>query len=196
MKKFFNKIVLFLTGLFSNLDRWIHEHVQPAIDLVQNLKSFVDSPVADLITAIIPGNVDDSIKLLLSTSLQKALDSLQVVKIEDSNADLQTKLNALLEYIKTLSPTMQNGVYFKLASEIAKAMGSTDSFKGHSVDLLVQMQYSKMKEGIKAEDLPAETLVDGEVQKQSEQPTETPDPEATTESASVALPNGIHEQWL
>jgi hypothetical protein len=192
MKKFFNKIVLFLTGLFTNLDKWIHENVQPAIDLVQNLKSFVDSPVADIVTAIIPGNVDDSIKFLLSTSLQRALDSLQIVKIEDSNATLQTKLNALLQYIKTLSPSMQNGVYFKLASEIAKAIGSTDNFKGHGVDLLVQMQYSKMKENITASDLPAETLVDGEVQK----PVEEQAPETTTEIAPDTLPNRAHEKWL
>jgi hypothetical protein len=63
--------------------------------------------------------------------------------------DTTQKILKLIEWIKTLSPSLQKGVFLRLASEMAiSSNGGKDSFKGHAVDLLTQMQYSKLAEGV------------------------------------------------
>ena len=164
MKKFFNKIVLFLGTLFTNLDEWIHDHVQPSIEMVERIKAVVASPVGNLIAALIPGGVGEAVRDELIDVLTKAIDAMHVTTDILLEPDWTNKVSKTITYIRTLSKPMQDAIYHKLASEMAKIKSGTDSFKGHSVDLLVQMQYSKHKEGVWADDLPNETIVNGEVQ--------------------------------
>ncbi len=164
MKKFFNKIVLFLTTLFTNLDEWIHDHVQPSIEMVERIKSVVDSPVGNLIAALIPGGLGEVAREEIILLLTKTLNTLNVTAAIEHDPSWENKVMMTVNYIKSVSKPMQDAIYLKLASEMAKIKSGSDSFKGHSVDLLVQMQYSKLKEGVHADDLPNETIVDGNVQ--------------------------------
>lgn len=154
MKKFFAKIVSFLHTLFTNLDAWIHEHVQPSIELVQRLKAIVDSNIGDFVVAIIPGDADDKLREWISVNLAKALYNLQIGAAIVNAPDFETKISYLVNMLRSMSPKLRNGIYLKIASEIAKASGNDEKVKGHSVDLLTQLQYSKMAENVTAEDLP------------------------------------------
>lgn len=153
MKKFFSKIVSFLQTLFTNLDAWIHEHVQPSIELVQRFKEFIDSPAVDILTALIPGTADDKAAAWIRANLPKAINTLSITDAINKEKSFEKKLLLLAEYLKTLSPEMRNGVYLRLSSLIAKTSGGKDKVKGHSVDLLTQMQYSKLVEGLEHSDL-------------------------------------------
>ena len=177
MKKFFNKIVLFLNTLFDNLDEWIHEHVQPSIEMVERIKAVVASPVGNLIAALIPGGIGEAARDELIDILTKAINAMHVTADIVNEPDWTNKVSKTIAYIRTLSNPMKNAIYLKLASEMAKIKSGSDSFKGHSVDLLTQMQYSKMVEGVWADSLPNETIVNGEVQ------TEPSTTEVTQESA-------------
>lgn len=175
MKKFFRKIVAFLANLFTNLDEWIHEHVQPSIEMVERIKAIVSSPVGDLITALIPGDWDDKLRQMAIANLTRAIDAMHITSEISSEQDWTAKAAKLLAYLRNQSKPMQRAVYKQLAAELAKqsAFGKqllaeleaaekegrepnavAAEVKGHSVDLLVQLQYSKLKEGVKAEDLP------------------------------------------
>ena len=168
MKKFFNKIVLFLITLFTNLDEWIHDHVQPSIEMVERIKAVVDSPDGNLIAALIPGGLGEVAREEIILLLTKALDTLNVTAAIEHEPAWENKVMMTIKHIKSVSKPMQNAIYLKLASEMAKIKSGSDTFKGHSVDLLVQMQYSKLKEGVHADDLPSETIVNGDVQTPTE----------------------------
>lgn len=175
MKKFFRKIVAFLANLFTNLDEWIHEHVQPSIEMVERIKAIVASPVGDLITALIPGDWDDKLRQMAIANLTRAIDAMHITSEISSEPDWTSKAAKLLAYLRNQSKPMQRAVYKQLAAELAKqsAFGKqlaaeleaaekegrepnavATEVKGHSVDLLVQLQYSKLKEKVSAADLP------------------------------------------
>ena len=154
MKKFFHKIVSFLHVLFTNLDVWVHVHIQPSIDVVQKIKSFVDGNFADVLTHLIPGDTDDKVRNWISTHLPKAINVMQVTSAITNEADFVKKLDLLFAYLRTLSPVVRAGYYLTLASEIAKSSGNEDKVKGHSVNLLTQLQYSKQREDVSHSDLP------------------------------------------
>lgn len=153
MKKFFRRIVQFIKTLFTNVDEWIHEHIQPSIETVQRIKGLMDNPAWDVLTAVIPGDLDDKIKEKIRTSLDKAIVTLAPIPDIINEPDMALKIAKLIEWIKSLSPSLQKGALLRLASEMAAASGGTTNVKGHAVDLLTQMQYSKLTEGVAHSDL-------------------------------------------
>lgn len=199
MKKFFRKIVAFLANLFTNLDEWIHEHVQPSIEMVERIKAVVASPVGDIITALIPGDWDDKLRQFAIDTLTKAIDAMHVTHDIAVTPDWTSKIAKLLAWLRNQSKPMQQAIYKQLATELAKqsAFGKQLAaeleaaqnegrdpqpvelnVKGHSVDLLVQMQYSKLKEGVKAEDLPAADPFQATAQEPAADPGSTQEPQA------------------
>ncbi len=144
---FFSKIFDFLKSLFINVDSWIKEHVQPSIKFVQNLKNALESPVADIVTVLIPGDVDDKIRDFLLANCGKALNALAITQDIANEPDPVQAIIKLLEYLKAATPAMKSAIYKQLASEMAKlSNGGKEVVKGHSVDLLTQLEYSKMVE--------------------------------------------------
>lgn len=159
MKKFFQKIVAFVKFLFGgDLDKWTDKHVQPSIEFVQRLKAAVDSPVANLVTALIPGTWDDKLKDFWSNNLAKAIDLLYITQDIASEPDWTNKIIKLIGYLKSCSPAMRSAIYKQLSVEMAKLSNESYNSNGnkprtHAIDLLVQMQYSKLRSGVEADDL-------------------------------------------
>jgi hypothetical protein len=155
MKKFFRRIVSFLGLLFTDLDKWIQEHVQPSIETVQRIKQLVESPVGNLLTVLIPGDWDDKLRDLLIKRLGEAIDAMHITAEIVNEPDWTSKVAKLLEYLKHQSKPMQQAIYKTLASQLAKLSGADgmEKVKGHSVDLLVQLQYSKMKSALEWDQL-------------------------------------------
>jgi hypothetical protein len=154
MKKFFRRIVQFIKTMFTNVDEWIHENVQPSIETIQRLKALFDSPVIDAFTALIPGDADDRVKEWVRSNLDKAIFAVSPLPDIINEPDASLKIVKLIEWLKTLSPSLQKGALMRLASEMAKAANDgKENVKGHAVDLLTQMQYSKLTEGVSHTDL-------------------------------------------
>ncbi|MCX6208370.1 MAG: hypothetical protein NTZ59_02415 [Bacteroidetes bacterium] len=157
MKKFFNKIVSFLKLLFGgNLNKWIYDHVQPSVEFVQRLKTLLESPVLDVLTALIPSNIDDAIRAKLLLNCQRALQLLAITADIANEHDPASQITKLLQYLKEATPAMKAAIYKQIASEMAKLSGGAVEVKGHSVDLLTQLQYSKLVEGLEHSDLPSD----------------------------------------
>ncbi len=155
MFKFFKKVLSFLKLLFGNVDEWVKNHVQPSIEFVQRVKDLLNNPVTDVITALIPGSIDDAIKAKLLVGCNKALSVLAITADIANETDPVQQILKLLEYLKTATPAMQSAIYKQLASEMAKiSAGGKEIVRGHSVDLLTQLQYSKMIEGKEAHEIP------------------------------------------
>jgi hypothetical protein len=58
MKKFFSKLVNFLHLLFGGVkqfEAYSKSHIEPSIAMIEKLKAALESPLASLITTLIPG---------------------------------------------------------------------------------------------------------------------------------------------
>lgn len=77
---FIDNFPKFVEKLFSKIPGDLKKPLQVIIDLVNNLKYFIDSPLSDVITSIIPGTADDKLKKWLSDKLPEILEGLNLLK--------------------------------------------------------------------------------------------------------------------
>jgi len=85
LKSFLSKIWTEVENLFNNIPAELKLAIHIAVIITENIKSFVDSPAADILTAIIPGDLDDDLKNLLRAKLPAVLTEL---KLADNCAGL------------------------------------------------------------------------------------------------------------
>jgi hypothetical protein len=85
LKTFITKIWGEIKSLFDNFPADMQIAIHIGVEVTENIKNFVDSPAADILTAIIPGDIDDEIKTLLRAKLPGLLAEL---KLADSCSGL------------------------------------------------------------------------------------------------------------
>lgn len=93
------KIWASIKNLFDGMDVELKSAIHTSVLIVENIKKFVDSPDADIITALIPGDIDDKIKDLLRDKLPVILTEL---KLADSCTGLTNQNEITACAIKTL----------------------------------------------------------------------------------------------
>ena len=79
MKKIIAKITLFITLMFDKTFAFLAKNSMVAVSVTDMLKKAVESPVADVITALIPGDVDDRIVSSLRANLPKVLFKMALI---------------------------------------------------------------------------------------------------------------------
>ena len=77
---FITKFFSFIKGLISKVSPEVKSVVEIGIRLVENIKKYSDSGVVDVLTAIIPGDVDDKVVAAIRGYLPKLLASLQGIE--------------------------------------------------------------------------------------------------------------------
>ena len=85
LQSFLTKIWTEIKSLFEGIPSELKTAIHIGVTVTQNIKTFVDSPVADVLTAIIPGDIDDEIKNWLHAKLPEILTEL---KLADSCSGL------------------------------------------------------------------------------------------------------------
>jgi hypothetical protein len=122
IKNFLSHLWQSIKTLFDKVEKEVKKDVVVAISVVQRVKAIVDSPVADVVTALIPGSADDKVKELLRSWLPKVIIELSLVEsvanIEDQNAQLQ----AILDKLKLSSDETKNAFYHSLASLVLQKL--------------------------------------------------------------------------
>ena len=73
----------FVANLWPKVPKELQEKVSIVIKVVENIKNFVDSPLADLIVLAIPGDADEEIRKKLSELLEQVLHRWNETGIED-----------------------------------------------------------------------------------------------------------------
>ena len=68
-----------IQSLFNGIPSELKSAIHIGVVVTENIKTFVESPAADILTAIIPGNVDDGIKNLLRANIPDILTKLKLV---------------------------------------------------------------------------------------------------------------------
>lgn len=115
MKRFWN----WLSGIFNRTKNLVVKYIQPSVQLVENLKIAMESPMADVLTMIIPGNLDDMIKVQLRQYLPIVLQELKIcekcIHLTDPNEIVKCALEALKTYDTKSQYVYLNGIASKLA---------------------------------------------------------------------------------
>jgi hypothetical protein len=102
LKSFLHKIGEFFHNLFEGLKPKLQNAVHWGVVITENLKNAIDSQVADIITAIIPGELDDKIKDKLREALPKIVVELRLVDTTMGLTDPQEIMAAAVKVIQQL----------------------------------------------------------------------------------------------
>lgn len=82
---FFSRLWDHVKQLFGGLPKELKVAIHIGVSVVEAMKTVIDSPIADVITAIIPGDIDDKIKEWLRAKIPNILVDM---KLADSCGDL------------------------------------------------------------------------------------------------------------
>ena len=99
LKSFIAKIWDGIKSLFEEMPEEMQTAIHIGVIVTENIKNFVDSPVADVLTAIIPGDIEDDVKNWLRAKLPTILTEL---KLADSCSNLTDPLQITECAIKVL----------------------------------------------------------------------------------------------
>jgi len=85
------------------------------------MKVFVDSPAADILTALIPGDVDDKIKDLLRAKIPVILSELKLADTCQNITDPTQLTTCAVKVIQSLDSDIKNAFLHDLAILVARA---------------------------------------------------------------------------
>lgn len=130
MKKFLKKIWATIKLFYDSLVGNTRKYIPVAINIVEAIKSVMDTPVDDILAEIlkrvIPGNADDvlidKIRSVVEKWLPKILLELKLVDSISSIEDPNEQLKAILAQLKLSSQETQNMLYHGLASLILEKL--------------------------------------------------------------------------
>ena len=120
--KWFEKLKAWIRKTFNKVNEQLKIIIPIGIEIVENMKKFVDSPTADVLTSIIPGTVDDQIADLLRKVLPKILLKLRDWKELQDITDEQERLRQIIIEIGTgakgiLSKVERDAFKLEIASQ-------------------------------------------------------------------------------
>ena len=131
-------------SLLRQFDSFIDAHIDTALAVTTQLENFLASPAADMLTAIIPGNLDDAIKKQLIAALEKAVEVLTIADNCKLYTDLNDKLKCFAQQLQQRDPQLREAVLQKLASLVAANLDG-QRVKQNLYDLYTQAKYTASK---------------------------------------------------
>ncbi len=128
----------------KKFDEWLLKNVDIAIQAVNGIKKVIDNPVLDIVTAAIPGTLDDRIKVKLRESLAFALDQLIIVCGCNKTETVEQKLLCYTHWLATLPKAVKDAHLFKFASLITANLDEY-RYKQFEYDTAAQMFFAANK---------------------------------------------------
>lgn len=123
LKSFLAKIWNGIKNLFAGIPAEIKTAIHIGVIVTENIKTVVDSPAADIFTALIPGDVDDRVKNLLRSKLPLILSELKLAdncqNITDPAQLISCALNTLQGLDKSIKNSFLHTISILLAGVIA-----------------------------------------------------------------------------
>jgi hypothetical protein len=130
--------------LLRQFDSYIDQHIDTALKISEALRSLLTSPAANILTAIIPGELDDAIKQELTTALDKVIGALSIADTCKQYTNINEKLACFVQQLQLRDPDLQDAILQKLASLVAATLDG-QRLKQSLYDLYTQAKYSASK---------------------------------------------------
>lgn len=119
--KLLTKLKTWLLKTFKIIQKDAKIVIPIGIKVVEAIKSFAASPYADFLTSVIPGELDDQIKLTLRSVLPNILKGLR--KWEGiANLDENIQLKIIASELNLLSKSERDNIKTQIAAEVAQAL--------------------------------------------------------------------------
>lgn len=148
MKKILLRIKLFFATIFGNLDRFITDNVDEAINVVNGIKNFIDSGLVGVVVKLTPTDLDDKALERAKEYLDRAVVVLGYGEECSKFETKEERLRCLALKLANSSPHVRNALYLKIASlyakEKAKAEGVKNKAATSDIDTLVQLRYKNI----------------------------------------------------
>ncbi|TWJ01702.1 hypothetical protein JN11_01856 [Mucilaginibacter frigoritolerans] len=120
LKTFIEKIWADVKTLFENIPTELKTAIHIGVLITENIKAFVDSPAADVLTAIIPGDIDDDIKNWLRAKLPTVLTELKLADSCSSLTDPQQITACAIQVLQGLDGDVKSAFLHNLSIFIAQ----------------------------------------------------------------------------
>ena len=148
-KKFLNAI----TFGFKFIAMILELYIIPSIEVVNGIKSIVESPEAKEIEKILKTLFGKKIDNANAKVLVTVLDEISYLDKETiASKTPQEIIDLFIAKLSELSDAERGAIYSLLAREIAKAYGAADTeenriatYKDHELDTMIASKYSQMK---------------------------------------------------
>ena len=130
--------------MLRGFDNYVDGHIDTALTITSELKKMLSSPVADIITAIIPSDIDNVIRQQIISALGKAVEALTIVETCKQYTDVNEKLKCFVAQLQQREPQLQDAILQKLASLLAGQLDG-QRLKQSLYDLFTQAKYAVSK---------------------------------------------------
>ncbi|WP_428330107.1 hypothetical protein [Mucilaginibacter sp.] len=120
LKTFLNKVWGDIKALFDGIPAELKNAIHIGVVLTENVKTFVDSPMADILTAIIPGDIDDEIKTWLRAKLPSILTELKLADSCKELTDPQEITKCAVKVLQGLDGDVKNAFLHSLSIFVAQ----------------------------------------------------------------------------
>ena|ERR1700744_318932 len=120
LKSFLSRIWAGVESLFNGFPAELKAAIHIGVIITENIKSFVDSPAADILTAIIPGDIDDDIKNLLRAKLPEILTELKLADSCGSLTDPVQITQCAVKVVQGLAGDVKSAFLHNLSIFIAQ----------------------------------------------------------------------------
>jgi len=109
-----------IKSLFEGIPAELKTAIHIGVIVTENIKNFVDSPAADILTAIIPGEIDDEIKNLLRAKLPAILTELKLADSCGSLTDPEAITECAVKVIQNLDGDIKSAFLHNLSVLVAQ----------------------------------------------------------------------------
>ncbi|MBS1532896.1 MAG: hypothetical protein JSU01_21510 [Bacteroidetes bacterium] len=120
LQSFLAKIWAEIKSLFQGIPAELKTAIHIGVVVTENIKNFVDSPAADVLTAIIPGDIDDEIKNWLRAKLPAILTELKLADSCASLTDPAAIMACAVKVLQGLDADVQSPFFHSLSVLVAQ----------------------------------------------------------------------------
>ena len=120
LTNFLSKIWAEIKDLFMGLPVELKTAIHIGVLVTENIKNFVDSPAADILTTLIPGDADDMIKDWLRAKLPTILTELKLADSCGNLTDPAAITQCAVKVIQGLDPNIQSAFLHNISILVAQ----------------------------------------------------------------------------
>ena len=145
MKKIFQYVKDFIQKWIGISFEFVKDNSEVAVDVTNKIKKIVDSPIADILTAIIPSDLDDKVVSKLRKVLPIVLEKMAIMHgiliISTSN---ENTIALIIEHLQLTNKDLRADFYIRLAGELNVALADGEISLAEAIGLS-QIIYAEKK---------------------------------------------------
>jgi hypothetical protein len=120
LKLFLIRIWNTIRSVFNSFPLSLKTAVHIGVTVTENIKQFVDSPFVDVLTAIIPGEIDDKLKQILRNGIPMLLINLKLADKCNFSTDSQETTKCAIKILQNLDDEIKSAFLHNISVLISQ----------------------------------------------------------------------------